>query len=340
MATSKTRVEVLIGMDSKDRIPRAVEQRTFASPGVAFSSGESQSKTPVVTNAVRKKYPATPFTAANSPPSSSPSNSSIASFKSGGRRKSSPREKALPKSAAKTRTGLVKDRISMFQQRVDMRSAVTGVNGRLKKNHSYRLKNQRRETHGGGVLAPRKAVLQSSAFIRTVPIGISTSYSRDEATVEETPDKTDDAGVKRPNTQNESYNDDDDSVDEPNSYVKQYINTAKVDENAESFGRSSLDTSSCVSEATECDAFNSLLGQCVDDDSSVESESSEETKVRQKHNENVSVSPNVLPSTFKTATLVKPNEINHNRTPLTPMKWRSMAAIHGKSSSKTLGTKK
>jgi hypothetical protein len=216
---------------------------------------------------------------------------------------------------------------------------VTGVNGRLKKNHSYRLKNQRRETRGGGVLAPRKAVLQSSAFIRTVPIGISTSYSRDEATAV-SPDKADDAGVKRPNTQNESYNDDDDSVDEPNSYVKQYINTAKVDENAESFGRSSLDTSSCVSEATECDAFNSLLGQCVDDDSSVESESSEETKVRQKHNENVSVSPNVLPSTFKTATLVKPNEINHNRTPLTPMKWRSMAAIHGKSSSKTLGTKK
>jgi hypothetical protein len=320
-------------LDSNQHVPRVVEQRNFASPGVAFASGESQSKTPVVTNAVRKKlHAATPFTkTTDSSPSSSPSTSSIISFKSGGRRNSSPKvSKTLPKSAAKTRTGLVKDRISMFQQRVDMPSAVTGVNGRLKRNHSYRLKNERRETNGGGALAPRKAVLKSSAFIRTVPIGISTSYFRDEATFEESPDRAGDARVEQLYTQNESLNGEDDSVDEPNSYVKQYMTTSKVDEKAESFGRSSLDSSSCsVSEATELDAFNSLLGKFDDDDSSVESESSEETQVRQKHNENVSMSPNALPSTFKSATLVKPNEINHNRTPLTAQKWRSMAAIHG-----------
>jgi hypothetical protein len=324
-------------LDSNDHVPRMIEQKHFASPGpgVDFGSSESQSKTPVVTNAVRKKYAATPFTQADGlTPSKSPSSSSISSKS---RRKSSPMGKALPKSAAKTRTGLVKDRISMFQQRVET-SAVTGVNGRLKRNHSYRLKNERRETNGGGALAPRKAVLQSSAFIRTVPIGISTSYSRDDASVDESPDKAD-AFVEQSCTRNDSFREDDDSVEKPDSYVKQYMNTSKVNEKAASFGRSSLDSSSCVSEATECDAFNSLLGKFDDDDSSVESESSEETLVTHKQKENVSMSPNVLPSTFKQGTLVKPNEINHNRTPLTAQKWRSLAATHGKSGKK-LGLKK
>ena len=81
------------------------------------------------------------------------------------------------------------------------------------------------------------------------------------------------------------------------------------------------------------------MGKFDDDDSSVESESSEETLVTHKQKENVSMSPNVLPSTFKQGTLVKPNEISHNRTPLTAQKWRSLAATHGKSGKK-LGLKK
>ena len=304
-------------LDTNGHVPRQVEQKHFASPEIDFGSSESQSKTPVVTNAVRKKYAATPFTKAEgSPPSTSksPSTSSMSS-KSG--RKSSPKGKTLPKSAAKTRTGLVKDRISMFQQRADMPSAVTGVNGRLKRNHSYRLKNERRETNGGGALAPRKAVLQSSAFIRTVPIGISTSYSRDDASFEQSANNAD-ACVEQSCTQNDSFSEDDESTEKPNPYVKQYMNTSKVNEKAESFGRSSLDSSGCVSEATEVDAFNSLLGKFDDDDSSVES-----VLVTDKQKENVS--------------LVRPNEINHNRTPLTAQKWRSLAATHGGKSSKKLG---
>eukprot|EP00985_Skeletonema_marinoi_P033076 scaffold40383_cov431-Skeletonema_marinoi.AAC.1 len=113
----------------------------------------------------------------------------------------------------------------MFQQRVEP-SAVTGVNGRLKRNHSYRLKNERRETNGGGALAPRKAVLQSSAFIRTVPIGISTSYSRDDASVDESPDRAD-TFVEQSCTRNDSFREDDDSVEKPDSYVKQYMKTSK-----------------------------------------------------------------------------------------------------------------
>mmetsp|Transcript_27629 Transcript_27629/g.43478 ORF Transcript_27629/g.43478 Transcript_27629/m.43478 type:complete len:571 (-) Transcript_27629:69-1781(-) len=323
-------------LDSNEHVPRVVEQKFVASPERDFGSSESQSKTPLVTNAVRKKYAAAPFTKAEgSTPSSDSISPSSSSISSKSRRLSSPKGKTLPKSAAKTRTGLVKDRISMFQQRVDAPSAVTGVNGRLKRNHSYRLKNERRETNGGGALAPRKAVLKSSAFIRTVPIGISTSYSRDDAGFAESMNKAD-ACVEQTCTQNDSFREDDDSIEKPNSYVKQYMNTSKVNEEAEPFGRGSLDSSTCVSEATEFDAFNSLLGKFDDDDSSVESESSEETLVTDKQKENVSMSPNVLPSTsqFKQGTLVKPNEISHNRTPLTAQKWRSLAATHGKSSRK------
>ena len=318
------------------------------------TSEDSHTKTPVVTNAARKKYVKTPFQKANndsSPPNSS-SRPSISSFKSsGGRRLSSPKGKEPPKSALKTRKGLVKDRISMFSQRADVPSAVTGVNGRLKKNHSYRLKNGRRETNGGGALAPRKAVLQSPAFIRTVPIGIAKSYSHDEESVEER-SLAENVSVedkqpfttqnKQPLTQNQSFSDDDEeSVEKSNSYTTHYMHASKADEQAETFGRSSLDSSSVVSETTECDAFNSLLGKMSSDydDESVESESSEETLVREGQKENVSKSPNVLvaaqSSSFKSgATLVKPNEITHNRTPLRAQKWRSMAASYHSSSKK------
>lgn len=321
-------------LDSNDHVPRVVEQKHVASPERDFGSSESQSKTPLVTNAVRKKYAGAPFTKAEGSTSSNPMSPSSSSISSKSKRLSSPKGKTIPKSAARTRTGLVKDRISMFQQRVDAPSAVTGVNGRLKRNHSYRLKNERRETNGGGALAPRKAVLKSAAFIRTVPIGISKSYSRDDAGFGEIMNKAD-AGVEQTYTQNDSSREDDDSIEKPNSYVKQYTITSKVNEEAESFGRGSLDSSTCVSEATEFDAFNSLLGKFDDDDddSSVESETSEETLVTDKQKENA---PNALPSTspFKQRTLVKPNEINHNRTPLTAQKWRSLAATHGKSSKK------
>jgi tRNA(Leu) C34 or U34 (ribose-2'-O)-methylase TrmL len=310
-------------LDTNSHVPRDVEQKQFASPEIDAGSSESQSKTPVVTNAARKKYAATPFTKAEGSTSSHSKSPSSSSLSSKSRRRSPPREKTLPKSAAKTRTGLVKDRISMFQQRADMPPAVTGVNGRLKRNHSYRLKNERRETNGGGALAPRKAVLQSSAFIRTVPIGISTSYSRDDASFEQSANEAD-ACIEQSSTRNDSYSEDDQSIEKPNSYAKQYMDTSQMNEKAESFGRSSLDSSGCVSEATEIDAFNSLLGK-YDDDSSVESD--EETLVTDKQKENI-LSP------FKKATLVKPNEINHNRTPLTAQKWRSLAATHGKSSKK------
>lgn len=75
------------------------------------------------------------------------------------------------------------------------------------------------------------------------------------------------------------------------------------------------------------------------DDESVESESSEETLVTEGQKENVSKSPNVMvaaqSSSFKSgATLVKPNEITHNRTPLRAQKWRSMAASYNSSSKK------
>ena len=319
------------------------------------SSGDSHTNTPVVTNAARNNYVGTAFQTANndsSPPNNS-SRPSISSFKSsGGRRLSSPKGKEPPKSALKTRKGLVKDRISMFSQRADVPSAVTGVNGRLKKNHSYRLKNGRRETNGGGALAPRKAVLQSPAFIRTVPIGIAKSYSHEEESVEERSLAEDVSVVenkpafttqnKQPFTQDKSFSDDDEeSVEKSNSYTTHYMNASKADEQAESFGRNSLDSSSVVSETTECDAFNSLLGKMSSDydDESVESESSEETLVRDEQKENVSKNPNVAvaaqPSSFKTgATLVKPNEITHNRTPLRAQKWRSMAASYHSSSKK------
>jgi hypothetical protein len=119
------------------------------------------------------------------------------------------------------------------------------------------------------------------------------------------------------------------------------MDASNIVEKAESFGRSSLDSSSVVSETTECDAFNSLLGKMLSDEDvdSVESESSGETL--EKHKENVSTSPNVAPSSFKSGSFVKPTEINHNRTtPLTPQKWRSMAATHGRSNSMKFGAKK
>ena len=306
------------------------DQSNFLSPGMEYTSNESQSKTPVVTNATRKKYAATPYTtAADTSPSKSPSTSSLASRS---RRKSSPKGKIVPKSASRTRTSLVKDRISMFQQRIDKPTSVTGFNGRLKKNHSYRFKNERRLTNGRGALAPQKAVLRSTAFIRTVPIGISTSYSRDDASVEESPDREQTA-VKKSYMESGNFGTDDDRNEQRNSYAKHYMNTSKVEEKTESFGRSSLDSSAYLSEATECDAFNSLLGKFDADDSSVESDSSDETLItEQKENFSMSPKENVFPSTFKKETLVKPNEINHTRTPLTPQKWRSLAATHGKSS--------
>lgn len=170
-------------------------------------------QTPLVSNIVpaKKKYPATPFPEANldvetaaevnsspqletlsSPLSTSltvsslklfkdasPSNVSISSFKSakGGKKKSrKSASKSAPKSSFKTRQGFVKERVSHFQHRIEEVSSNGAVNGRLKRNHSYRYKSSRRETKGDGVLAPRKPVLQTT-YIRSVPICIAKTRS-------------------------------------------------------------------------------------------------------------------------------------------------------------------
>merc|ERR1712127_1148951 len=98
-------------------------------------------KTPLVTNAAsKKKYPSTPFPEAEirassedasqaTKTSTSPSNSSVSSFKSGSfRRKASPKnKKSVPKSALKTRKGFVRERVTELHQNIDTTSAVTDV---------------------------------------------------------------------------------------------------------------------------------------------------------------------------------------------------------------------
>ena len=162
---------------------------------------------PFASAATRKTFPKTPFpknevkaaaSKESSPAlvvavnnvSSSPSNVSISSFTSAkgvssSRKRSPPQDKTVPKSALKTRKGFVKDRVCDIQQRMSVpdvllspNGAVTDVNGRLKRNHSYRLEKTRRTTNGNGALVPHKAVLRTT-YIRSVPIASAKSYSRD-----------------------------------------------------------------------------------------------------------------------------------------------------------------
>lgn len=314
-----------------------VESRT--SLGESSKSQADEMGTPLVTNCAQKKkrYPTTPFPdlvtnddAAESPLCAEPKcavspTESAASMSS--RKKSSPKHKSIPKSALKTRKGLVKDRISAIQQREGSSSSVTGVGGRLKKNHSYRLKNDRRMTSGDRVLAPKKATLQNPIFAaRSVPIGISNSYSRDE----------EDAS-KYSNEIPMSYS----GEEKATSYASKYIVTS---DNSPASPCSSSD----VSESTECDPFSTLLGTNTDvDEEPSEDDAQSSPKVffvdQSKGKENTNA--NSLP--FKARTLVKPTEINQHdrqvdfastkhrpaplsRNPMEARSWRQLAAEYGR----------
>jgi hypothetical protein len=292
----------------------------------------------------KKKYPTTPFPdslvmdedAVDSPlglkPHCTVSPAESTASKSS-RKKPSPKQKNIPKSALKTRKGLVKDRVSDIQQRIEGSSSVTGVGGRLKKNHSYRLKNQRRMTSGDSVLAPKKATLQNPIFAaRSVPLGISKSYSRDE----DDATRHSHGSVKDHVEIAKSFS---------GSYASKYIGNSDSPNNCSS--PCSDSGSSCVSESTECDPFNTLLGKNTDADeeSSGGSPTPSENRVffnnynRGKENAN-----NVSNLPFKPVALVKPNEINQHdrrvgfaspkhhhaaplsRNPMQARSWRQLAA--------------
>jgi hypothetical protein len=324
------------------------------------ASHRDEMKTPFVENAIKGKYKKTPYPIAEatsndddrrmSSPlvvalntnSSSPAGASIASITSGIDAEGTPRKKAvsaekkIPKSAMKTRKGLVKDRVYDIQHRtmattsISPSNAVTDVNGRLKRNHSYRSKNTRRMTNGEGVLAPRKAVLQTT-YIRSVPIGIAKSYSRDSREEKE--------------SQNDRYG---------TSYAAKYsMEVSKLNGNSPDSikmgggGSSFSDASSYVSETTECDPFNTLLGKMTsseDEQSSAASVSDED----KENNTDASSSPAARLLPFKSTTFVRPTEINqrneeNHRAPLSPVlmpmkarSWRELA-VKAAAAEKTKG---
>eukprot|EP00956_Cyclotella_meneghiniana_P005054 scaffold6272_cov58-Cyclotella_meneghiniana.AAC.2 len=327
-------------------VPEPANRDEASAPLDESNRSKSQEfATPLVTNCTqkKKKYPTTPFPenvvtnddvtdsplcvepqCANSPTGSTASKSS--------RKKSSPKYKNVPKSALKTRKGLVKDRISDIQQRIEgSSSSVTGVGGRLKKNHSYKLKNDRRMTGGDSVLAPRKATLQNPIFAaRSVPLGISKSYSREEDEVD------DDSTIKSQMT----------------GYASKYM-AANGSHNISS--PCSASGSSCVSESTECDPFNTLLGKNTDTEGESSDDSPSQTGKHiffqeSKGKENTPTNGNSLP--FKANALVKPTEINQHdrrvgfasstyqssaplsRNPVQARSWRQLAAAAKESSSR------
>jgi len=327
------------------------------------ASHRDEMKTPFVETTIKGKYKKTPYPVAemtsndddrrmssplvvalNTTSSSSPAGASITSTTSGidaegtPRKKSVSAEKKIPKSALKTRKGLVKDRVYDIQHRMmattsisPTNGAVTDVNGRLKRNHSYRSKNTRRMTNGEGVLAPRKAVLQTT-YIRSVPIGIAKSYSRDSR--EET------------ESQNDCYG---------TSYAAKYsMEVSKLNGNSPDSikmggcGSSFSDASSYVSETTECDPFNTLLGKMTSSED--EQLSAASVSAEDKENNTVaSTSPadRILP--FKSTTFVRPTEINqrneeNHRAPLSPVlmpmkarSWRELA-VKAAAAEKTKGS--
>jgi hypothetical protein len=322
-------------------------------PSEDISAKNNDFSTPLVTNCAQKKtYPATPFPenvataddvdsplpsvtqCAVSPADSTTSKSS--------RKKLSPKQKSIPKSALKTRKGLVKDRISDIQQRLEGSSAVTGINGRLKKNHSYKLKNPRRMTNGESVLAPRKAVLQNPIFststsYRSVPIGIVKSYSRDDGENTQVyvakADSFESGGITR------SFSGAKNDKEKSAAYASKDIPANKKSPNNSS-SPCSQGGASYVSESTECDPFNTLLGKLsVDDDSSDDSTTGNKVTYSSKGKENKNTNNvDVLP--FKSRAFVKPTEINQHdncigdasskqplsRTPMQARTWRTLAA--------------
>ena len=319
-----------------------VEPSGVDSPSALDESNKSkneESATPLVTNcAQKKKYPTTPF------PDSSETNeynvescalspaASIASKSS--HKKPSPKQKNLPKSALKTRKGLVKDRISDIQQRIEGSSlvSVTGVGGRLKKNHSYKLKSQRRMTSGDSVLAPKKATLQNPIFaVRSVPIGISKSYSRDE---EEDKFRYSNGTLQNGEDKTAFYGEDP-------SYASKYI-PGKNGVSSNCSSPCSDSGSSYISESTECDPFNTLLGKNIDSDEESTSDSLSPPKNNGFFNNHISGKENTNNSLpFKQVALVKPTEINQHdkrigftapkqaplsRNPMQARSWRQLAA--------------
>ena len=313
---------------------------------------------PVSSNAaIKKTYPKTPFpeakyksiassvesssspaliVAVNNVSSTSPSNMSIYSSTSSKcvsiRSKRSPPQdkKTIPKSALKTRKGFVKERVTDIQQRIAVVPAEgsalnSSMNGsfRLKRNHSYRLKKERRTTNGNGALAPQKAVLKPT-YIRSVPIAIAKSYSRDSKEGEVT--------TTTPGN---------DDVKEVTNFAAKYTSAGLTI--GKPVDRSSLDSikadvplsdASYVSEATDCDPFNSLLGKMSSDDddsSSSEGEEGGEEQRGDSDKENMHSPSNSTLLPFKVSTLVKPTEINLREenvpSPVPPhaRAWREMA---------------
>ena len=273
---------------------------------------------------------------------------STSSYKSGkGRgKKASPKYKSVPKSALRTRKGFVQDRVSDIHQRIDINpnnGAITSVNGLLKRNHSYRYQKARRMTNGNGALAPKHAVLQST-YIRSVPIGIVKSYSRDSTV------NASDNGA--------SYDEEDVEEKEATSYAFKYT-SKQVDSFDEvsptnSLGAASLasngrpvsagsisDASSYVSES---DPFSTLLGKMASEEEADSSCSEDEDEgltnpTFGKENtfnimEPTASSPSAsLPFKSSAPSLVKPTELNSHevRAPLSPVPqraqlWRTMAA--------------
>jgi len=370
-----------------------------ASPEVS-KTREDVMKTPVV--AMTKTYPKTPFpeaeitaddavaspaivVALNTTSNFSPSSASIASFKSankgggGSRKKPSPKYKSVPKSAVKTKKGYVKDRVSDIHQLIDVTSTVSNSNnngamtgGRLKRNHSYRLKSTRRMTNGNGVLAPKHAVLQST-YIRSVPIGIAKTYSRDSIGNSFSHEENSNSVYEEEENVHEEEEEENSvsyafkytaepanvvkQAEQPiNNAVKQAVSFDKSSPESVKAGGSFSDASSYVSETTDCDPFNSLLGKMTsedeesssDDGSQVSSDQGEEREGAYGEedgsdkennadtNNNPSSSSAHLP--FKITTLVKPTELHQHhrnnddhRAPLSPVPmpaqtWRTMAA--------------
>ena len=318
----------------------------------------------------------------------SPSAASLSSFKSakgGSKKKPSPKSalKAVPKSACKARKGFVKDRVSHIQHRIEEVHSNGAVNGRLKRNHSYRYKNSRRVTKGEGVLAPRKAVLQTT-YIRSVPICIAktrsslgNSFEQGESwSVGGNTQEENDSDIQENegysisgNTQEESRSDTkEDTHEEDVSYASKYTGTTSVATkptglldntsvgNADKGSRFS-DASSDVSETTESDPFNSLLGKMLsEDEPSSSSEEEEGSFVGKQESEEVEKCTDVGAANNVTGhlpfkpSLVKPTELrlhppqqqhhepprphqHHLMSPLSayaptskPNKWRELAS--------------
>jgi hypothetical protein len=301
---------------------------------IAPTMAEDEMNTPVVVNASKTKYKKTPYPASDvasddddrrlSSPLVVALNTTSSSSTSAS--KSISAEKTIPKSALKARKGLVKDRVYDIQHRMmattpsfsPTNGAVTDVNGRLKRNHSYRSKKTRRMTNGDGVLAPRKAVLQTT-YIRSVPIGIAKSYSRDSREEKDSQNELGGASYAA------KY-----SMEVSKSIGNSHDDRINVGGGSSRFS----DASSHASETTDCDPFNTLLGKMSSSSEDEEHSCSGVSHEDKENNADASSSNNSEPSPaarllpFKSTTFVRPTEIHQLSPVLMPMKarsWRELA---------------